>query len=132
MSGSDKVATDDGALRVRWVFDSAWDVEPSFPIPDRPRGVINGLGIRVTASRPVFDAAAVTLFDPIDERFFAYLLPLSQTKALVESTLFDSVARDVGQRPLLRYLEARYPGAECAATYSDIPCASTLVRTRMR
>ena len=52
--------------------------------------MLSGTGVRVTADRPVFDATAATLFDPLDERSFAYLLPLSTKEALLESATFDS------------------------------------------
>jgi len=55
--GTYEVVTDAGALRAGWVFDSATDVEPVFPSPHWPRAMVSGTGVRVTADRPVFDAA---------------------------------------------------------------------------
>jgi lycopene beta-cyclase len=78
--GTHEVGTDAGAVRTGWVFDSVPDIEPAFPSPLRPRAVLSGTSVRVTADRPVFDAAIATLFDPLDERFFAYLLPLSPAR----------------------------------------------------
>ena len=71
------------------------------------------------ADRPVFDAAAATLFDPLDERSFAYLLPLSLSEALLESATFDSTIQKEDQTPLLRYLRDRYPGAAFEVTHVE-------------
>jgi lycopene beta-cyclase len=117
--GTYEVITDAGAVRAGWVFDSAQDVEPAFPSPHRPRAVLSGTGVRVTADRPVFDAAAATLFDPLDERSFAYLLPLSHSEALLESATFDSSIQKEDETPLLRYLRTRYPEATFHVTHTE-------------
>jgi lycopene beta-cyclase len=117
--GTYEIVTDAGAVRAGWVFDSVPDIEPAFPSPRRPRAVLSGTGVRVTADRPVFDAAAATLFDPLDERSFAYLLPLSPSEALLESATFDSVIQKEDQTPLLRYLRDRYPGAAFEVTHVE-------------
>lgn len=57
------------------------------------------VGQWVTAERPVFDPTTVTLMDFADARqpgvvHFVYVLPVSTTHALVESTLFTPVADD--------------------------------------
>lgn len=106
-----EIVTDAGTLHARWVFDSACELAPRFPSPREPQAVLSGTGIRVTADRPVFDATTVTLFDPLDERSFAYLLPLTLFEALVESASFDSVAQEEDETPLLRYLRAQHPEA---------------------
>ena len=77
-----EVETTVGAVRASWVVDSACGVEPTFPSPRCPRAVLSGTGLRVEASGPTFDEDVATLFDPLDERSFAYLLPLSPTEAL--------------------------------------------------
>jgi lycopene beta-cyclase len=117
--GTYEVDTDAGAVRAGWVFDSVPDIEPAFPSPHRPRAVLSGTGVRVTADRPVFDAAAATLFDPLDERTFAYLLPLSPDEALLKSATFDSAIQKEDETSLLRYLRSRYPGATFAVTYAE-------------
>jgi lycopene beta-cyclase len=117
--GTYGVITDAGAVRAGWVFDSVSDIEPAFPSPHRPRAVLSGTGVRVTADRPVFDAAAATLFDPLDERSFAYLLPLSPDEALLESATFDSAIQEKDETPLLRYLRSRYPGTAFAVTHAE-------------
>jgi len=81
--------------------------------------VLSGTGVCVTADRPVFDATAATLFDPLDERSFAYLLPLSTKEALLESATFDSAIQKEDETPLLRYLWSRYPGATFDVTHAE-------------
>ncbi|HEX2728467.1 MAG TPA: lycopene cyclase family protein [Rubrobacteraceae bacterium] len=114
-----EVVTDDGILRANWVFDSVCDIAPVFPSPRRPRAVQSGTGVHITADRPIFDPATVTLFDPLDERSFAYVLPLSSVEALVESASFGPVALETGPEPLLRYLRTRYPGADFRADHVE-------------
>ncbi len=105
-----EVGTDAGAIRARWVFDSVPEVPPVFP-QRGPQAVVSGTGIRVVAGRPVFEPEVATLFDPLDERSFAYLLPTSPTEALLESARFDTEPQEEDPEPLLRYLEACYPEA---------------------
>lgn len=114
-----EIATEDGSVRARWVFDSAPNVAPAFPAQDRPQAVLSGTGIRVTSDREVFDPATATLFDPLDQKSFAYLLPLSPTEALVESASFDSVARETNEQLLIRQLQKRYPEARFTITHSE-------------
>lgn len=114
-----EISTDAGTIQARWVFDSACDVAPIFPSPVQPQAVLSGTGIRVTSDRPVFDSEIATLFDPLDERSFAYLLPLSPFDALLESAFFDSIARQTEQTPLLRYLRARYPEASFDVSHAE-------------
>jgi lycopene beta-cyclase len=117
--GTYEVITDAGAVRAGCVFDSVPDIEPAFPSPGRPRAMLSGTGVRVRADRPVFDAAAATLFDPLDERSFAYLLPLSPDEALLESATFDSAIQKENETPLLRYLQSRYQGASFDVTHVE-------------
>lgn len=105
-----EVDTDAGAIRARWVLDSVPEVPPVFP-QRGPQAVVSGTGIRVGADRPVFEPETATLFDPLDERSFAYLLPIGPTEALLESARFDAEPQEEDPAPLLRYLEARYPEA---------------------
>jgi lycopene beta-cyclase len=104
-----EVVTDAGTIHTSWVFDSALEVAPTFPSAHQPQALLSGTGIRVEADRAVFDARTATLFDPLDERSFAYLLPLSPVEALLESASFDSAAQEDDQTPLLQYLRARHP-----------------------
>jgi lycopene beta-cyclase len=127
-----EVVTDAGTVRARWVFDSAPGVAPVFPSPDRPRAVLSGTGLRVEANGPVFEDGIATLFDPLDERSFAYLLPLGPSEALLESASFgpDGVGED--RATLLGYLRKRYPGADFSvshAEYGEIPLGFAPPRT---
>jgi lycopene beta-cyclase len=114
-----EVETDVGAVRAFWVFDSACEVEPTFPSPRRPRAVLSGTGLRVEADGPIFDNGIATLFDPLDERSFAYLLPLSPTEALLESASFGPGGMGEDREPLLGYLKSRYPGADFYISHSE-------------
>ena len=127
-----EVATDADTVHARWIFDSAVEVAPTFPSPQGPRAVLSGTGIRVTADRPVFDATTATLFDPLDARSFAYLLPLNPIEALLESASFGSVAQREDKAPLLRYLQARHPEARLSVShveYGSIPLGFAPPRT---
>jgi lycopene beta-cyclase len=117
--GRYEIATDEGTLRTAWVFDSATDVPPTFPSRQGPRAVESGTGVRVEADGAVFDPATVTLFDPLDESTFAYLLPLSPTEALLESATFGPAGMTEDQAPLLRYLRTSYPGAGFAVSHAE-------------
>jgi lycopene beta-cyclase len=114
-----EIVTDAGAIHASWVFDSAPEVDPTFPSRQAPRALLSGTGIRVKADQPVFDATSATLFDPLDERSFAYLLPLSPLEALLESASFAPVAQEQDQTPLLRYLRARHPEASFTVTHAE-------------
>jgi lycopene beta-cyclase len=113
------IVTDAGTMCARWVFDSACGVAPAFPSPHRPRAVLSGTGIRVEADRPVFDAGTATLFDPLDENSFAYLLPLNSAEALLESASFGPAGVGEDRAPLLRYLRMRHPDAGFTVTHSE-------------
>lgn len=117
--GGYEVVSDAGTVRARWVFDSACEVVPAFPSPRRPRAVLSGTGLRVEADQPVFDAGVATLFDPLDERSFAYVLPLSSAEALVESASFGSTGVGEDRATLLRYLRAKHPKANFTVTHSE-------------
>jgi lycopene beta-cyclase len=114
-----EIVTDAGTVRARWVFDSVLEVAPVFPSPEQPRAVVSGTGIRVKSDGPAFDAATATLFDPLDERSFAYLLPLSPVEALLESASFGTFAEVEDRTPLLRYLQARHPGTGFHVTHAE-------------
>lgn len=114
-----EVETDVGAVRASWVFDSACGVEPTFPSPHRPMAVLSGTGLRVEASEPTFEEDIATLFDPLDERSFAYLLPLSPTEALLESASFGPEGMGEDREPLLRYLRSCYPAANFSISHSE-------------
>jgi lycopene beta-cyclase len=130
--GSYVVLTDDGVLRARWVFDSACGLDPVFPSPRRPQAVLSGTGIVAEADGPAFDPATATLFDPLNEASFAYVLPLSPTRALVESASFGPTGIGKDQEPLLRYLRSKHPGTTFSvshAEYGEIPLGFAPRRT---
>ncbi|MGB3632526.1 MAG: lycopene cyclase family protein [Rubrobacteraceae bacterium] len=127
-----EVVTDAGAIDARWVFDSACDVAPTFPSPNEPNAVLSGTGVRVTADRPVFDAGTATMFDPLDEQSFAYLLPLSSSEALLESASFGLKSRKEDPAVLLRHLRSRHPGSHFVVTHVEsgsIPLGFAPART---
>jgi len=117
--GSYEILTDSGDVRASWVFDSACGIAPVFPSPRRPHAVLSGTGLRVEADRPVFDANVATLFDPLDEASFAYLLPLDATRALLESASFGPAGVGEDRAPLLRYLRTKHPEAEFTVAHSE-------------
>jgi lycopene beta-cyclase len=114
-----EIETDAGTVHASWVFDSVCGVEPTFPSVNRPRAVLSGTGLRVEADSPIFDDGTATLFDPLDERSFAYLLPLSPTEALLESASFGPDGMGEDQEPLLGYLRSRYPEANFNVSHSE-------------
>ena len=73
-------------------------------------------GINVVADRPCFDASTAILMDfrvsQTHGIHFIYLLPFSETEALVESTMFPVTPRptDWYQEQINDYLAARYGG----------------------
>jgi lycopene beta-cyclase len=117
--GHYEVVTDSGTLRAKWVFDSATDVPPTFPSQRGPHAVESGTGLRVEADGPAFDPETVTLFDPLDDSSFAYLLPLSPTEALLESASFGPVAIEDDRATLLRYLRTRHLGSGFTVTHAE-------------
>jgi lycopene beta-cyclase len=117
--GRYEIVTDAGTLRAKWVFDSATDVPPTFPPRKGPRAVESGTGMRVEADGPVFDPSTATLFDPLDESSFAYLLPLGPTEALLESATFGPVGMGEDRTILLRYLRSRHPGTGFTISHAE-------------
>jgi lycopene beta-cyclase len=113
-----EIVTDAGTIHASWVFDSAPEVFPTFPSPQAPQALVSGTGICVKADHAVFDSKTATLFDPLDEESFAYLLPLSPVEALLESASFGPVFQE-DQAPLLRYLRERYPEACFTVTHAE-------------
>ncbi len=88
-----------GTLRADSVLDARG---PRCPERVRPGRVLlhqRFVGRWVTSSRPVFDPTTVTLMDSTgrvdtDRVHFLYVLPVSRTRALVESTVFTPDAAD--------------------------------------
>ena len=112
------VDTTTGTLHARCVFDSACRIPPAFP-HRRPRAMVSGTGLRVTCGEAVFDSTTATLFDPIDDRTFAYLLPFSSHEALLESASFGSAPSADDAARLLGYLDRRHPGMPFTVTHEE-------------
>jgi lycopene beta-cyclase len=112
------VDTTTGTLHARWVFDSACRIPPVFP-HRRPSAMVSGTGLRVTCEEAVFDSTTATLFDPIDDRTFAYLLPFSAHEALLESASFGSAPSADDTARLLGYLDRRHPGMPVTVTHEE-------------
>ncbi len=130
--GQYAVETTAGTLRAPWVLDSACKVSPVFPSPRRPRSAVSGTGIRVLTDRATFDPTTATLFDPIDGRTFAYLLPLSPMEALLESASFGSTPHTHESALLLEYLAQRHPTVPFTVTHEEdgvVPLGFAPVRT---
>lgn len=89
-----------------WVFDSIPCISPLFP-SGQPQALLSGTGIICRSGNAVFSPAVATLFDPLPSGGFAYVLPLSQNEALVESAYFSSAAQPADYDELLAYLGRR-------------------------
>lgn len=121
---STDLSTGPESLVSDWVFDSAPGLAPEFPEPRGPQALLGGPSLRVRSDRPVFDAGSATLFDPLDARSFAYLLPLSSSEALLESASFGPEPVECSPKPLQGYLRERYPEAAfepVSVEYGSIP-----------
>jgi lycopene beta-cyclase len=80
----------------------------------------------------VYPRSSQPLLDPLDDRSFAYLLPLGAAEALLESASFGPVPQEADEAPLLRYLRTRYPEAGFdvgPAEYGVIPLGFAPSRT---
>lgn len=97
---------DPALLDADWVFDSI-----SRPVRSEPWMKQHFLGIELRADRPVFDAATATIMDfNVDQSHgfaFMYVLPISDTQALLEYTLFSDTVlkKDVYRAEIRRYAE---------------------------
>jgi lycopene beta-cyclase len=118
-NGSYAVETTAGRLHARWVFDSACNLPPVFPSPRKPSSAVVGSELRIVANQAAFDPFTATLFDPIDSRTFAYLLPLTATEALLESASFGSAHQAHDPTLLAEYLERRYPSVAFTITHTE-------------
>ncbi len=76
------------------------------------------LGWDVVMDKPVFDPDVATIMDfNVDQSHgfaFMYLLPISETEALVEYTLFTDVVleKELYRDEITRYLSVTFPGAD--------------------
>lgn len=94
-------------------------------------------GVEVTADRPCFDASTAVLMDfRVTQQHgihFIYLLPFSETEALVESTMFSTTPRPEAwyHEQIKAYLAARHPRVSFAhnARESGVIPMATLEHT---
>ena len=113
------VSTETDVFQAPWVFDSALNLNPSFPDPFKPYALLSGTGIIVTADRPVFDSLVATVFDPLPSGGFAYVLPLSRTEALVESAYFDTQPHQKNIGELLTYMSEKFPNVRLQIQHQE-------------
>lgn len=105
------IETDQGDFEASMVFDGRND-----PRHFTARGhfLQHYIGQRVKSDQPVFDPETVTLMDfDIPQNYgiaFAYLLPFSETEAIVEPTLFSHVPveREIYHEMIRSYLRERF------------------------
>jgi lycopene beta-cyclase len=94
-AGTTTVRSGLGDVRATAVLDASGPRCPEAPGPGRVLLHQRFVGRWVTTTRPVFDSTTVTLMDfdgaaRPDAVHFVYVLPVSPTEALVESTLFTA------------------------------------------
>lgn len=90
--------TDSDSFKAEYIFQSCFD--PWNNTGDQPRHPLlqHFVGWEISTSKPVFDKDVFTLMD-FDQTFedgiaFIYLLPWSQTSALIEYTIFSDTLLD--------------------------------------
>ena len=112
--GGVRIVTPDRQYRGDRVFDSSGRAT-AFPRVIRgPQLLQHFLGQTIRANRPVFDTSCPTLMDfqvtQDDGPHFVYVLPLSETEALVENTyLYPFLpSEDRHRREIAAYLQARH------------------------
>lgn len=113
-----RVHLNDLAITADWLFDSAPDVSPQFPAGSTG-SVLSGTGLLVHSQHPVFNTKHATLFDPLTDGGFAYVLPLSPSSALVESAHFSKVAIARDDAALLQYLKMRYGNVDFTIAHHE-------------
>lgn len=109
-----RVETDVGRLEAAMVFDSRPVPRRAISAPGREVAFLQHFeGWHLETTKPVFEPAVATLMDfsvPQEHGVhFFYVLPFSQTSALVEATWFGThlPGEDVYRRALNRYLTER-------------------------
>ena len=108
------VATADRDYTGGRVFDSSGRASGSAPIGRGARLLQHFLGQTVRADRPAFDPSCPSLMDfrvsQVDGPHFVYVLPLSETEALVENTYFRpfEAGDDRHRREIREHLRARH------------------------
>lgn len=120
------VHTEHGTYKTQWVFDSLFLPEEFGAQSDRYHYLMQHFrGWEIETPRPSFDPGIATLFDfrtrSENDMRFVYVLPYSETEALVEYTLFsaellDAKAYDGGNRA---YIEDVLGLREYTITHSE-------------
>ncbi|MDJ0886547.1 MAG: lycopene cyclase family protein [Desulfobacterales bacterium] len=134
--GGAVVGTDKGDLQARIAFDGRNDAGRW-----KGRGLLlqHYAGQRVQVATPVFDPGTVTLmdFDVTQQNgiSFVYVLPFSETEALIEPTVFSRapLATETYTELIRRYLDERYGIEDYAVRFQEqgvIPMTTTLAPPR--
>ncbi len=104
------VETEDGIIRSKWVFDSSNPLQSKESVKAQYRLLQHFKGWFVKTDQPHFDPNSATLMDfrtaqHGDCRFF-YVLPFSETEALVEYTIFSDqlLQRKAYEQEIQRYI----------------------------
>ena len=113
-----RILTSDGEMVAAYAFDALAAAGPTWAATTRGNDADaltqRFLGWFVEAPEPVFDPSCVVLMDfdvtPNGELRFMYVLPFSQTSALVEDTTIgrSGVAPETSRAEIRRYLTTRY------------------------
>lgn len=106
------VVVDGASYTAEWVFDSLF-IPREFKVDESKHHFLKQhfLGWFIKTERPVFDPSAVTFFDfrtpQHDTCRFVYILPFSETHALVEYTLFsyDLLSEEEYAKGLTEYID---------------------------
>ena len=117
---SDRVAidTDHGELTARWVFNSIPQLSTGYAPLVAHTLWQHFVGWEVETERPCFNPEALTLMDfrvsQQDGASFMYVLPFSETRALIEFTVFSgqTFPQQIYEAHLKQYLQQHWQLAE--------------------
>ncbi len=108
--GRSHVTTSAGTLDAKWVLDT----RPSPELVEAAETLQHFVGLHLRFDKPVFDPTTITLmdFDVSQEHglHFLYVLPFSETEALVESTFFSAkvLSQETYEQYIHDYLRERF------------------------
>ncbi len=134
--GAAEVKTDQGDLQARIAFDGRNDAGRW-----KGRDILlqHYAGQRIRAAAPVFDPGTVTLMDfDVTQKngiSFVYVLPFSETEALIEPTVFSRtpLSTESYTNLIKRYLDERYGVEDYEVHFQEqgiIPMTTTLAPPR--
>lgn len=121
------VKTDQGIFRAAYVFDSR-PIEDQNPPSKRKWDILmyqHFVGWQIQTSKPIFDPETPVLmdFDLPQKKVtqFFYVLPFSETQALIENIYFSSdlMKQEEYENELKAYIEKRYPHLNYEVTYRE-------------